>query len=122
MDILPGQAEFLECTAEEVLYSGAFRAGKSMILCEKALALSVQYPGNRGAIFRKTRVSLRHTTEWTFFNRIMPPELMKVCKYAKTDSVLRFPNRSEIMWCGLDDPAKWGSLEQIGRASCRERV
>ena len=54
-----GQQEaFFDSRAPEVLYSGAFRAGKSRIGCEKAYWLAQQYPGIPIGIFRKTAASL----------------------------------------------------------------
>ena len=52
------QAAFFDCEAPEVLYSGAFRAGKSRIGCEKAYWLAKRYPGIPIGIFRKTAASL----------------------------------------------------------------
>ena len=50
----PQQQEFFDSHAPELLYSGAFRAGKSRIGCEKAYYIARQYPGIPIGIFRKT--------------------------------------------------------------------
>ena len=74
----------MESMAPELMYSGAFGAGKSRVLCEKALFLSLKYPGNFGGIFRKTRKSLTHTTLRSFFKDACPPEF--ILKYNKSET------------------------------------
>lgn len=106
---LPGQRRFMESTAPELLYSGAFGAGKSRVLCEKALFLCLRYPGNFGGIFRKTRKSLTHTTLRSFLKDVCPPEY--IVKHHKQDDIITLVNGSQIIFGGLDDPDKWGSLE-----------
>ena len=61
------QREFMEALNLELLYSGAFGAGKSRILCEKGNFLSLKYPGNRGLIVRKKFTDLRDTTMYTWW-------------------------------------------------------
>lgn len=98
----------MESTAPELLYSGAFGAGKSRVLCEKALFLSLRYPGNFGGIFRKTRKSLTHTTLRTFLRDVCPPEF--IADHHKSEDLVTLINGSQIVFGGLDDPQKWGSL------------
>src|ERR1700690_2792883 len=66
------QAAFFDCEAPEVLYSGAFRAGKSRIGCEKAYWLAKRYPGIPIGIFRKTASSLAQSTERTMLHDVIP--------------------------------------------------
>jgi phage terminase large subunit len=99
----------MESMAPELMYSGAFGAGKSRVLCEKALFLSLKYPGNFGGIFRKTRKSLTHTTLRSFFKDACPPEF--ILKYNKSEDLITLVNGSQLIFGGLDDPQKWGSLE-----------
>ena len=66
------QRRFMRSTAPEVLYSGAFRAGKSRIGCEKAYSLAKRYPGIPIGIFRKTAASLAASTERTLLHDVIP--------------------------------------------------
>ena len=56
------QEAFFDSRAPEVLYCGAYRAGKSRIGCEKAYWLAKRYPGIPIGIFRKTAASLAAST------------------------------------------------------------
>jgi len=103
------QGGFVASMASLVLFSGAFGAGKTLALLTKALKLSDDYPGNFGLICRKTRASLTHTTLKTFWDRVCPPE--RVADYNKTEGLVTLHNGSQILFGGLDDPLKLGSLE-----------
>jgi hypothetical protein len=106
---IPAQRTFMESTVRELLYSGAFGAGKSRIGCEKGYYLSAKYPGNRGLVCRKTYTSLRDTTMDTWFRYVMPTEHQQI--YLKQEHKVILKNGSEILFHGVDDYAKIGSLE-----------
>ena len=106
---MPGQREFMESIAKELMYSGSFGAGKSRVGCEKGLFFSLKYPGNRGLICRKTFASLRYTTKYTWDRYVCPPEYIK--SYNQETHICTLTNGSEILFLGLDDPNKIGSLE-----------
>lgn len=114
VDFLPAQQAFMEDTSPELLYSGAFGAGKTRILCEKAYWLSTYYDDNFGIILRKTFKSLRHTTlrsllKGTGGAPVIPADTIE--KHNKSEQLITLVNGSEIVYGGLDDPDKWGSLE-----------
>ncbi|HHV79078.1 MAG TPA: hypothetical protein GXX40_05630 [Firmicutes bacterium] len=98
----------MESTAPELLYSGAWGAGKSRVLCEKALYLALKYPGNFVGICRKTFNALKQTTMRTFFREACPPDHIK--SWNKTDHLLTLKNGSQVYFFGLDDPLKIQSL------------
>ena len=106
---MPAQQGFMESTAREVLYSGAFGAGKSRAGCEKGLFFSLKYPGNRGLITRKAYTDLRDTTMDTWFRRVLPPHLIR--SYNKQEHKVILKNGSEILFIGMDQASKIGSLE-----------
>lgn len=64
---LPAQEAFHYNPSKNRLYSGAFRAGKTMAGSHEAIKLSVDYPGNVGLICRETYPELERTTMKTFF-------------------------------------------------------
>ena len=66
------QRAFFAARRAEVLYSGAFRAGKSRIGCEKAYALALRHPGIPIGVFRKTAASLAASTERTLLHDVVP--------------------------------------------------
>jgi PBSX family phage terminase large subunit len=102
------QNDFVESKAERVLFSGAFGAGKSMALCTKGLKLSLDYPKNYGMICRKVRATLKETTLKTFNELVCPPAL--IADYNKSEGLFTLTNGSQILFGGLDDPLKLGSL------------
>jgi phage terminase large subunit len=109
------QRTFMRSTASEVLYSGAFRAGKSRIGCEKAYDLAKRYPGIPIGIFRKTAASLAASTERTLLHDVIPRA--EIVKSNRTERWYELANGSRIWLFGLDPdpitglPSKVGSVE-----------
>lgn len=116
---LPKQKRFMESTAPALLYSGAWGAGKTRILCEKAYFLALLYPGNFVGLCRKTYNSLKQTTMKTFFEEVCPPDHIK--KYNKSDHVVTLKNGSEIYFFGMDNYLKIGSLN-LGSCGIDEAI
>jgi len=108
-DKIPAQREFMESLAPELLYSGAFGAGKTRIGCEKGYFFSIRYPGNKGLIVRKEFSSLKATTMDTWFRYVCPEEVIE--SYNKQDHLLKLKNGSEVLFAGLDKASKVGSFE-----------
>ena len=109
------QERFYDSQAPEVLYSGAFRAGKSRIGCEKAYWLARKYPGIPVGIFRKFAVTLAPSTERTLLQDVIPPE--EIFRANKSERWIELRNGSRITLFGLDPdpvtglPSKVGSVE-----------
>ena len=109
------QREFFESHAPEILYSGAMGAGKSRILCEKAWAIALGFPGVTIGIFRKVRASIWATTFRTFTRDVMDPDL--IAGRNLSEGWIDLVNGSRIYFLGLDhDPitdvsSKVGSLD-----------
>ena len=109
------QRAFFDCEAPEVLYSGAFRAGKSRIGCEKAYWLAQTHPGIPIGIFRKTAASLAASTERTLLHDVVPRGA--IVRSNRTERWYELANGSRIWLFGLDPdpitglPSKVGSVE-----------
>jgi len=101
------------------LFSGAFGAGKSVALCTKGLRLSLDYPKNFGLICRKVRATLHQTTLKTFLELVCPKEL--IADYNKSEGLVTLTNQSQVLFGGLDDPLKLGSLN-LGWAGIDEAI
>ncbi len=113
------QRSFMESRASRVLFSGAFGAGKTMALTAKGLQLSIEFPGNFGLICRKVRSTLAQTTLKTFLDRVCPPQI--IADHNKAEGLIKLTNGSQILFGGLDDPLKLGSLE-LGWAGIDEAI
>jgi PBSX family phage terminase large subunit len=109
------QRTFFDSQAPEVLYSGAFRAGKSRIGCEKAYYLAKSYPGIPIGIFRKTAASLYASTERTLLLDVVPRQA--IARSNAAQHWYELANGSRIWLFGLDPdpitgvPSKVGSVE-----------
>lgn len=127
-DPLPKQKDFLLSTADQVLLSGSFGAGKSRIGCEKGFMFNMMYPGNRGLIVRKHFSDVRASTiNQTLIEEVIPEEY--IVEHNKGEHVIRHytgvedpkgdPVLSEVHYHGLDSgratsdddlPRKIGSM------------
>lgn len=116
---LEKQKEFHKTNARYRLYSGAFRAGKTLSGCIEGLKQSLKYNNNRGVIARQTYPELRDTTRYTFLNEIYiiyPDKAVPLVEsdlvetFNKSENYLRFKNKSEVLFRSLDNPDKLKSL------------
>jgi len=118
-DALPKQLDFLRAVAREVLYSGAFGAGKTRALLLR-LVVRAARAGTRELLCRKNNVSLKRSTLHTLLNRDgdLPPVLsdQMIEYHNKSEQVIKVRGGGEIIYCGLDDPAKIGSVQLTGVA------
>lgn len=107
------QRVFFDSKDAEVLYSGAFGAGKSRILCEKALWLALRHNGAKIAICRKVAASLAATTELTFVHDVLRPSGVGF-RQNRTERWFEFANGSRIWFFGLDPDPQTGVPSKIG--------
>jgi hypothetical protein len=82
-------------------------------MCEDAFDMALDHPGILIPIFRQEHTSIVRTTRRTFFEQVVPPELLAACdtKNSQGEDWIRFPNGSQIEFCGLSDPIRWFSSE-----------
>lgn len=118
---LPKQKKFLESAKPEVLYSGAWGAGKTRAICEKLLMLALRYPGNRLGLFRKTMKALKATTLVTLLQGdgetgpVIPPEY--IYNHHKTEHTIALLNGSTIVYGGIErdtDNESWIKSLNLG--------
>src|SRR5437667_4045233 len=97
------QELFMRAPEMEQLIGGAKRGGKSVGLCQKAIMLSLAFPGNRGGMFRQDLTDLRDSLLVTFFN-ICPKEL--ILEHHQTHKTITLKTAREpsvILYGGLGD-------------------
>lgn len=111
--VLPKQLRFIQSQKREVLFSGAFGAGKSRAICEKVLE-HAKVPGNFVGLCRRERASLRVTTLETMLNQVLNPMRerlgAKVYEHNKSESRITLEGGGEIYYFGFDDELRLGSL------------
>ena len=104
LEVLPQQLRFLRSNAREVLYSGAFGAGKTRAICLLAVMRASIF-GSREGLCRKTFSSLRRSTLKTLLEAdgLLPPVLPEGSyDYRKMDAEIKIFGGGSIMLFGLD--------------------
>lgn len=96
----------------EVVLSGPAGTGKSRACLEKLHRCAMKYAGMRGLILRKTRASLTESALVTFEEKVLPVGSRVAFgpdrAYRKA---YHYPNKSELVVGGLDNPDKVMSAE-----------
>jgi len=119
ISVLPKQREFIEAGEREVLYSGAYGAGKSRALCLKLVARVSGRPRAVEGLCRKHLVTLRATTLRTLLepDGDLPPVLpLGSYIHRKTDKTIQLYGGGRIEYFGIDDETKIGSRQFTGVA------
>lgn len=99
--------EFLYAKDREILICGRIGTGKTRVGCEKIHLLAEKYPGSRHLMLRQVRRSLTETALVTLEDHVMPVgHPAKRGAHRRNRSSYTYPNGSEIVLGGLDDPDK----------------
>src|SRR5947207_15757175 len=106
------QRTFFWSQAPELLYSGAYRAGKSRIGCEKAYWLAKRYPGIPIGIFRKVARDLESSTQHTLLHDVIPRD--EIVRFNKTFRWYELANGSRITFFGLETDPITGQPSGVG--------
>lgn len=98
---------------DEVLVSGSAGTGKSMGITNLLVLLCEEYPGIRVLIGRKTRASMSQSILVTLENHAFPKGHPAIASGGQRThrTSYRFPNGSEIVVAGFDDPERIKSTE-----------
>jgi PBSX family phage terminase large subunit len=103
------------CRDMEVLIEGPAGTGKSRAVLEKLVRWLLKCPGSRALITRKTRASMTQSVLVTLEEKVIPdnsdlyPDLR--AQQRKTRQSYVFPNGSELVVGGMDDPGRIMSTE-----------
>lgn len=109
-------SELFRYRGDEILLSGPAGTGKSRACLEKLNLMALKYPGMKGAIARKTMVSIPPTALETFRKYVIP-ELLEAGQVrwfggnAQQPAAFQYRNGSTIVVFGLDKPSKIMSME-----------
>lgn len=112
IELLPKQLLLIRSEEDEVLYSGAFGAGKTRGLCYKALTHAI-HSGNLVGLCRKTLASLKQTTLRVLLkpDGDLPPVLPEgTYTHNKQECLITLNDGGEIYYFGFDDPLRAASL------------
>lgn len=105
--------EAMQYAGPEMLLAGPAGTGKSFVLLAKCLKLLEMNPGCRGLFCRGTRASLTQSGLVTFEKVLgdKHPALTRRPVTRRVRQSYEFPNGSEFVVAGLDDPGKTLSSE-----------
>lgn len=102
--------DLLRCKDTEIMLDGPAGTGKSRACLEKLNAVANKYPGCRLLMVRKTRKSLTETGLVTFEQHVRPNcDVFNSIRRVRQSYM--YPNGSEIVIAGMDDPVKIMSAE-----------
>lgn len=94
----------------EVILDGPAGTGKTRVLLERQHYIQMKYPGARGVIARKFRSSMNETCLEVMKNDILKQDADGNCiegvRWRERDQKWLYPNGSETIVCGLDEPQK----------------
>lgn len=108
----PGQIEFMGDTASpSILYTGAYRAGKTEIASRGAIRHCLAFPRAKFGVFRAKLKSLKQSTLRTVLELVHPSW---VEDWSNTELELRFINGSVLTFLGCDFADRIGSIELSG--------
>jgi PBSX family phage terminase large subunit len=111
-----GAEEFFYYKGRESILEGPFETGKTLVCLTKLHALLCKYPNARALITRATYASLITSAIPTYENKVLPvspdDKNSGVSKYGgKKPEFYDYPNGSQIVVAGLDNPGKTLSAE-----------
>jgi len=98
----PRQAAFHAATEMFKLYGGSMGGGKTWALCAEGVALSCDYPGNRGYLCRNTNVDFMRTT-YTVLNSMLMESGLIADHHKSSPAYYDLTNGSRIYYGGLDE-------------------
>jgi len=96
----------------KIIYGGR-RSGKSWFVSQSVVMLCAENPGRRICVTRKVGTTIRNTVWRRTLNALQEVNLLGACKVNKSDREIIFPNGSEIVFVGADDPEKLKSMEDV---------
>jgi phage terminase large subunit len=121
-----GAAEFWGCQDPEVLICGGVGGGKTRCGLEMIHRDAERYPDSRQLLLRQTRKSLAQTALVDFETHVLPQDHpARKGGTREHRASYHYPNGSEIVLGGLDDPNKFmsGQYDRIyivEMTDCRE--
>ena len=99
------QSRFHSSPAIYKLYGGAMGGGKTWALCAEAIALSCDYPGNRGYICRHTNKDFMRTT-YLVLDEMLKKTGFAARHYKTQPAYYELKNGSRIYYGGLGDDVR----------------
>lgn len=99
------QADFLHCLVPNVAFIGGLGSGKTLIICLKAIVLSIVHMGLPGIVVAPTYKMLNNPVIVTMRDELLRPMgLWQYCKWSEQRKELKLPWGSTIYFASADNP------------------
>ena len=102
------------------VYYGGAGSGKSHFVVQKMILKLLKFPNRKCLVVRKVQSSIRDSIFALFKSMLGDWGLYDECTVNKTDLSIVFPNNSQIIFKGTDDPEKLKSIADISDIVCEE--
>ena len=99
----PQQMKAHKAWQRYILYGGAYGGGKTAWLIGDGIALSLEYPGNRGFLGCRFLTDFRDNA-LTQLEKFLPPQIIRI--HHKTERYFQLTNGSVIMYGGVGNDAE----------------
>ena len=95
------------------VYFGSAGSGKSYFIACKLILKALTYPGRRILICRKYGTTLKHSVMQIIKEVLLKYKIYDYCKISDHNRVYVLPNKSELIFLGLDTEEKLLSIQDI---------
>lgn len=95
-------------TSQAILNSGSYRSGKSEGMVRMGVRHAVSFPNAKIGCFRNFQASIKTSTMLSFLELVHPTW---VSDWSNSELILTFKNGSSVMFAGVDNADKIGSIE-----------
>lgn len=102
------QLSMADFTSQAILNSGSYRSGKSEGSVRMGIRHAVAFPNAQIGVFRQFQASLKQSTMKSLLQLVHPTWIKD---WSNSELILTFKNNSTVIFAGLDNPDKIGSLE-----------
>jgi phage terminase large subunit len=110
--IVPAYVPVMGATSRYVVLYGGAGSGKSYF-CAQVVILRAMLSRHRIAIIRKVARTLRQSVFARILSQLNEWGIRSVVNVNKSEMLITFPNGSELLFVGLDDPEKLKSIDSL---------
>jgi phage terminase large subunit len=95
-----------------VIYGGG-GSGKSVFTTQKLILKALKYPKRKILVCRKVLATIRESCFSLFIEQLSSMGILQYCHYTTSHMKIELPNKSEIIFMGLEDVERLKSITNI---------
>jgi hypothetical protein len=104
---------YLKSRSRYLILKGGAGSGKSVFAAQKTILRCLETKGERILVIRKVATTLKGSVFQLFVDMLVNMDLYRHVIINQTEKRIKFPNGSEVLMAGLDDPEKIKSIAGI---------